>query len=279
MPAFLPSDELEGTLYWVSTIGIVFGLNIDVAEGLTGSYRAMPEWFVQGKPSLKLHEPREASLGGQILGDGTQAWYWDVEDPEEPAAWSTFGIGCTAVWDGSRLLLLWGCTAVGNPVEELFRIAVSAYTHWCSAAASLPPNLEQLPVGMMLVEDTAIPKERFHVLGSNDTAASAGTGEGADPAAVGGNGPLVISGTGSTVTKDFPLEAGRYEVTVDLASECCISLYLYGPSDSEYLLFSEIFPGDAGGTATDIYQVPESGMYFIDSRGTDADWTVTFQPR
>ncbi len=90
---------------------------------------------------------------------------------------------------------------------------------------------------------------------------------------------LVISGTGNIVTEDFPLEAGRYEVTVNLASGCCISLYLFGPSNSEDLLFSEIFQGDTGGTAADIYQVPESGMYFIDSRGTDADWTVTFESR
>lgn len=92
------------------------------------------------------------------------------------------------------------------------------------------------------------------------------------------SGPLVISGTGNIVTEDFPLEAGRYEVTVDLASGCCISLYLYGPSGSEDLLLSETFPGE-GGTAADIYQVPESGMYFLDSQNTDADWTVTFKKR
>ncbi len=113
------------------------------------------------------------------------------------------------------------------------------------------------------------------------TRVSEGQTNSATPSAADGaeDEPLVISGTGNIVTEDFPLKAGRYEVTVDLASGCCISLYLYGPSNLENVLFSESFPGDNGGTVTDIYQVPESGIYFIDSRNTDADWTVTFKRR
>lgn len=94
------------------------------------------------------------------------------------------------------------------------------------------------------------------------------------------DGTLEISGSGSIVTEDFPLEAGRYEVTLDLASGCCISLLLFPPSGSEILLFNEIFPGE-GGTATDIFEVSESGMYFLDSQNTlgDAEWSVTFEKR
>lgn len=97
------------------------------------------------------------------------------------------------------------------------------------------------------------------------------------PEASGEGGPLVISGTGSIVTEVFPLEAGRYQVTVDLASESGILLTLYGPSGSEDLLFSEITL--TGGTATVIYQATEPGMYFLESGGTSSAWTVTFEKR
>lgn len=99
------------------------------------------------------------------------------------------------------------------------------------------------------------------------------------PVSSGEDGILEISGTGSIVTENFPLEAGRYQVTVDLASGCCISLFIYDPSGNETLLFNEIFSGSSGGTASDIYRVPESGMYFIDSQNTDGEWTVTFEER
>lgn len=94
------------------------------------------------------------------------------------------------------------------------------------------------------------------------------------------DGTLEISGTGSAVTDDFSLETGRYEVTLDLATGCCISVFLYAPSGGEALLFNQIFPGD-GGTATVIHEVTEPGMYFIGSENTvgDADWNVTFKKR
>ena len=94
-----------------------------------------------------------------------------------------------------------------------------------------------------------------------------------------GAGEIVISGTGSIVTEDFHLDAGRYEATVTIETGCCIAIFLYGPAGEE-LLFNEIFDfDDEGGTATDIYVVPEAGTYFIDSQNTDSPWTVTFKPR
>ncbi len=94
----------------------------------------------------------------------------------------------------------------------------------------------------------------------------------------GEDGPLVIAGSGSIVTDEFALDAGRYQVTLDLVSGCCITLYIYGPSGSEEMLFAQLFSGD-GGTVADIYQVSEPGMYFFNSQNTEADWTVTFEKR
>jgi len=94
----------------------------------------------------------------------------------------------------------------------------------------------------------------------------------------GEDGSLVIAGSGSIVTDEFALEPGRYQVTLNLISGCCITLYIYGPSGSEEMLFAQIFSGD-GGTVADIYQVSEPGMYFFNSQNTEADWTVTFEKR
>ena len=93
-----------------------------------------------------------------------------------------------------------------------------------------------------------------------------------------GSEPLVVAGTGSVVTEDFELEAGRYQVTLDVASGCCITLYIYGSSGSEEMLFSEIFSSD-GGTVEQIYQVEKSGLYFINTQNTESDWTLTFTKR
>ncbi len=106
------------------------------------------------------------------------------------------------------------------------------------------------------------------VSAATPTAASSGEG-----------GPLVISGSGSIVTQDFALEAGRYQVTLNLATGCCIQLYIYGPSGSEELLFNQIFSGAGGGTVADIYQVSEPGTYFLNSQLAEGEWTVTFEKR
>lgn len=72
----------------------------------------------------------------------------------------------------------------------------------------------------------------------------------------------------------------RAPVVLGALSHRCISLLLYPPSGSETPLFNQMFPGE-GGTAPNIFEVPESGMYFIDSQNTmgDADWIVTFEKR
>lgn len=89
-----------------------------------------------------------------------------------------------------------------------------------------------------------------------------------------------ISGVSSTVSDDFQLHAGRYEVSVTVQSACCISVYLHGPSLDAELLFNEIFDFDGqGGTATDIFEVPETGEYFVDAQNVDGPWTVTFRKR
>jgi hypothetical protein len=105
------------------------------------------------------------------------------------------------------------------------------------------------------------------------------SGAASTPVSGGEGGTLVISGTGAGVTDDFPLEARGYQVTLDLASGCCISLILYGPSGSEEYLFTETFSQNSGGSVSDIFQITESGMYFIDARTTESEWTVTFEPR
>lgn len=125
-----------------------------------------------------------------------------------------------------------------------------------------------------LETQVAVLEERVDALESGGNASITTPG----PASGGEGGTLVVSGVGSIVTEEFQLDAGRYEVTVDVASGCCIALFIYGPSGSEELLFNEIFPGE-GGTVTDIYQVSEPGVYFIDSQNTDSDWTVTFEKR
>lgn len=171
-PAPTPADEQEGALYWVRALGLVVEAEDDVAPAFAGSYHALPAWYVADQPSMTLRGPSESSLGGQVVGDGAQAWYWDVEDAEEDDVWSTFGIGCTAVWADRRLLLLWGCTAVGNPVEQLIDLASSAYEHWDDTAASLVPSLEELPAGIVLVDDVALPHDLFPAHGTMRQAAT-----------------------------------------------------------------------------------------------------------
>jgi hypothetical protein len=94
------------------------------------------------------------------------------------------------------------------------------------------------------------------------------------------SGAVTVNGVGSTISEDFHLDAGRYEVTLTLDSGCCISMFLYGQNGSDDLLFNEIFDFDVGGgTVTNIYQIPTTGAYFLDAQNTDGAWTVTFSPR
>lgn len=65
---------------------------------------------------------------------------------------------------------------------------------------------------------------------------------------------------------DVQLEAGRYQVTLTLASACCISMFLHSPLGEE-LPFNEIFDVEGrGGTVVNTYEVTEAGAHFIDSQ-------------
>lgn len=151
---------------------------------------------------------------------------------------------------------------VASPVAPPFATPITATG---STNAIIEERVSALETRVTVVE------ARLDTLESSGTTTSTPS-----PAAGSEGGPLVISGTGSTVTEDFPLEAGRYQVTIDLALESGIILTLYGPSGSD-ALFSEMTV--AGGTATVIYEVRESGTYFIESQATSSDWTVTFERR
>jgi hypothetical protein len=89
-------------------------------------------------------------------------------------------------------------------------------------------------------------------------------------------GEIVISGTGSSVSEDFQLEAGLYDVT---AAGAPFFLYISGPLGGRTLLLYPLNFDDEDGTASVIYLAPESGTYFIESSNTNAPWTVTFKPR
>lgn len=156
VPSGSSSFEQINSLYWVSALGLVLQSDQDIKSVLEGSYRSLPEWYVADHPSMVLGRSFEASLGGDIIGTGTNAWYWDVSDPEEEDAWKSFSIGCIAVWSDRQLLLMWGCAAMVNPLASLFELAASTYAHWDAEALSLLPRLEAMPIGMVLVDDNAI---------------------------------------------------------------------------------------------------------------------------
>jgi hypothetical protein len=109
---------------------------------------------------MSIGQPFEAGLGGQTIGDGVTAWYWDVENPNDSDdLWKRFGIGCTAVWSDRRLLMLWGCAALENPVPPLFDLASLAHDSWDTSASSLVPGLAHVPMGMILIDEGHIESE------------------------------------------------------------------------------------------------------------------------
>lgn len=149
--------ELIDTLYWVVGLGINLRSGHEVSTVVDAIYPSLHEWYAPGSPSMRLTGPWEASVGSQIVGDGTLAWSWDVEDPEEEDEyWQTFAIGCVAVWSDHRLLLLWGCSARENPIPSLLDLASTAKDHWSDEPISLVPRLDEMPIGMLLLDEGSI---------------------------------------------------------------------------------------------------------------------------
>lgn len=141
------------SLYWVAALGFVVRSEDDIDAVRKGAISAFPKWYVDGT-AMTLGAPFAASLGGQTVGDGAAAWYWDVDNPDDPDPdWRTFGIGCTAIWKDRQLLLLWGCAAVENPVGPLFDLAASVYPSWGTDAASLVPSMTHLPLGVVTIDE------------------------------------------------------------------------------------------------------------------------------
>lgn len=148
-----PADQLA-SLYWVGAVGAVIRSEADVDQVLNTAYRSFPEWYVAGSDTMTLGDPFAASLGGQKISDGAAAWYWDVVNPDdEDDVWKSFGIGCVSIWSDRRLLLLWGCAALENPVGQLFELAATVHTSWDINAASLVPTIDHIPIGMVMVDE------------------------------------------------------------------------------------------------------------------------------
>lgn len=142
------------SLYWVAALGCVVRSQDDVDGVREAAYPAFPEWYVAGSEAMTLGPPFAAGLGGQSVGDGATAWYWDVDNPDDPDPdWTSFGIACVAIWEDRRLLLLWGCAAVENPVSLLFDLAASTYASWDADAGSLVPSITHLPMGMVILDE------------------------------------------------------------------------------------------------------------------------------
>jgi hypothetical protein len=141
------------SLYWVAALGVVVRSENDIDTVGASASSALPAWYVAGT-TMTLGARFAASLGGQSVGDGAAAWYWDVDNPEDSDPdWRTFGIGCTAVWQDRQLLLLWGCAPVNNPVGPLFDLAASVYPSWDTDAASLVPSVTHLPIAMVTIDE------------------------------------------------------------------------------------------------------------------------------
>ena len=91
--------------------------------------------------------------------------------------------------------------------------------------------------------------------------------------------PLTVVGVGSLVTDDFRLPTGRYVVTVQWATGCCITVRLFGFAVEGELILSAI--SDNGGRKELLYTADRvvPGGVFLEVGDTDAAWQVTFEPR
>lgn len=149
-------DQIE-SLYWITGLGYVLRSGADIDAVISSSFRSVPDWYVDGNALLTLGHPFAASLGGEVVGDGAEAWYWDVANPDdEHDIWRSFGIGCVAIWKENRLLMLWGCAARQNPVGALLKHAAAAFEGWDTDAMSLLPSIAQVPLGMVIIDEGPI---------------------------------------------------------------------------------------------------------------------------
>jgi hypothetical protein len=157
LPSTSSPSASVGALYWVLGLGFVVTSSADITTVVEAAYRSVPEWYTSSSPSMSLGKPLPASVGGQKLGEGAQGWYWDVANPDDvDTIWQAFGIGCVAVWNDRRLLILWGCAVRENPVAQLLKTTTTAFSNWGDAASSLLPALADMPLGMVLVDDVPL---------------------------------------------------------------------------------------------------------------------------
>jgi hypothetical protein len=148
-----PHDQRE-LFYWVVALGFVAASPNDIATIRDAAWPSVPSWYVASSNDMVLGPALEAGLGGQTIGDGVTARYWDVSNSSDPDEfWRQFALGCVATWSENRLLMLWGCAADGNPVVPLLDLAATSYPGWDTTAASLLPSLAGMPVGMVLIDD------------------------------------------------------------------------------------------------------------------------------
>lgn len=170
-----------------------------------------------------------------------------------------------------------GETEAGN--QDVWPFMVADYVREVGTLPGGSPDCDEAtPVATPIVDPVGTVVSDEDAIAATPTDASGVEEPGVSTPSAAEDDSLVISGTGSIVTEEFALEAGRYEVTLNLESGCCITVLFYGPSGSEEMLFAQLFSGD-GGTVVDIYQVTEPGMYFFNTQNTEADWTITFRER
>ncbi len=90
-------------------------------------------------------------------------------------------------------------------------------------------------------------------------------------------GSFVVEGTGAVVTDNYRIEAGRYQVQLQVDSGCCIIVDVYGEHGDSDMIAGEIFTGE-GGSASFIYEF-SGGEYFFEVSNTESHWSLTFVPR
>lgn len=94
--------------------------------------------------------------------------------------------------------------------------------------------------------------------------------------------PVEFSGTGSKVSDDFRLPAGRYKVSADFSTTDKFAnfiVHLLGPDDFIDFTFNELT--DAPGTYhfEAIVTVEQTGVYFFEVANADGDWHLRIETR